>query len=82
MGLPPELKAVAPDQMRAVLEAAALVALRLTKSKRLADELLSDVFDKLTTTRRWDRSRGLCSTTCWSAAERSEQSAHQQGSGA
>jgi len=58
MGLPPELKAVAPDQMRAVLEAAALVALRLTKSKRLADELLSDVFDKLTTTRRWDRSRG------------------------
>jgi DNA-directed RNA polymerase specialized sigma24 family protein len=54
---PPELKAVPPDEMRRVYEAAKLVALRLTKSKARADELVSDVFVKLTTTRRWNPAR-------------------------
>jgi DNA-directed RNA polymerase specialized sigma24 family protein len=54
---PPELKAVPQDEMRRVFEKAKLVALRLTKSKRRADELVSDVFVKLTTTRRWNPAR-------------------------
>jgi DNA-directed RNA polymerase specialized sigma24 family protein len=52
--VPPELKAVPDSELLEVFEAARAVALRKTKSRVEADVLVSDVFIKLTTTRRWD----------------------------
>jgi DNA-directed RNA polymerase specialized sigma24 family protein len=54
MELPPELKSVPDSELRRVLKAARAVALRKTKSLPEAKVLVSDVFIKLTTTRRWD----------------------------
>jgi hypothetical protein len=52
--LPPELKSVPDAELRKVLKAARASALRKTKSLPEAKVLVSDVFIKLTTTRRWD----------------------------
>lgn len=52
--IPPELASVSPGVLKDALDAARLVALRILKSKSKADALVSDVFVKLTTTRRWD----------------------------
>ncbi len=51
--LPPELAALASGELRAMLERAREVAIIWTKSKPQADELISDLYVKLTTTRRW-----------------------------
>jgi hypothetical protein len=56
--LPPELAELPPGELEAVLETAILVATRRLKSAPRARQLVSDVFTKLTRTRRWDSSRG------------------------
>jgi len=55
--LPPELAVIPRNEFRAVWERVTLVALRITKSKLRADQLMSDVYAKLVTTRRWDPSK-------------------------
>jgi hypothetical protein len=56
--LPPELKTVSKEEFREVYTAATRLALGLMKSRTLADELVSDTFEALLTTRRWDPARG------------------------
>src|ERR1700722_4814665 len=55
---PPELKSLPPSELRRVHVAATLYARKKTKSKIKGDELVSDVFIKLTTTRRWKPEKG------------------------
>jgi len=52
--LPPELLTVSKAEFREVYAAAARLALALMKDRHRADLLVSDTFEKLLTTRRWD----------------------------
>jgi DNA-directed RNA polymerase specialized sigma24 family protein len=52
--LPPELRAVSKAEFREVYTAATRLALALMKDRDRADLLVSDTFEKLLTTRRWD----------------------------
>jgi hypothetical protein len=56
--LPPELAALPPEELHAMFEEALLLATRWLKSPQRARALLSDVYRKLTTKRRWDPSKG------------------------
>jgi hypothetical protein len=57
--LPPELKSVSKQEFREAYEAAMHLAMGLTRgNKAQADELVSDTFEALMTTRRWDPTRG------------------------
>jgi hypothetical protein len=55
--LPPELAALPPGELHAVFEEALIIATRMTQSPARARELLSLLYQKLTTTRRWDATR-------------------------
>ncbi len=55
--VPPEIAALPPEEFRRIWEATTLVVFRITRSKVRTDQLMSDLFEKLTTTRRWDPSR-------------------------
>ena len=68
--VPPELKAVPDSELLEVFEAARAVALRKTKSRVEADVLVSDVFIKLTTTRRWDPQKAPLLPYCGSSRAR------------
>jgi DNA-directed RNA polymerase specialized sigma24 family protein len=50
---PASLAAISKDEFRAIWRSATQVALRFTKSKLRADELMSDVYEKLVTKRLW-----------------------------
>jgi len=54
MEWPPELSSVPDKDLREILDDATEYAFKKTKSLPEADVLVSDVFHKLTTTRRWD----------------------------
>jgi hypothetical protein len=56
--LPPELAALPPGELAEAFEAALLFAARRLKSLPRARVLVSDVYTKLTRTRRWDPARG------------------------
>jgi DNA-directed RNA polymerase specialized sigma24 family protein len=53
------LAAIPKDEFRAIWRSATQVALRITKSKSRADELMSDVYEKLVTTRPWNGAEPL-----------------------
>ena len=55
--LPPELAALPPGELHAVFEEALIIATRMTQSPARARELLSLLYLKLTTTRRWDATK-------------------------
>jgi len=55
--LPPELAALPPGELHAVFEEALIIATRMTSSPARARELLSALYVKLTTTRRWDATK-------------------------
>jgi DNA-directed RNA polymerase specialized sigma24 family protein len=57
MEMPPELASVPDRELREILRAARAYAFTKTKSRTGADVLVSDVFMKLMTTRRWDPTR-------------------------
>jgi len=54
MKMPPELASVPKRELREILRAARSFAITKTKSRAGAAVLVSDVFMKLVTTRRWD----------------------------
>ena len=56
--LPPELATLPPGELHAIFEEVLLLATRWLKSPARARELLSDVYRKLTTTRRGDPQKG------------------------
>jgi DNA-directed RNA polymerase specialized sigma24 family protein len=56
--IPPELAQLSKDEVRDLLVTMTGVALRLTKARPVADALVSDVWNKLCTTRRWQPDRG------------------------
>jgi DNA-directed RNA polymerase specialized sigma24 family protein len=55
---PSELRAISDGEWREAMRTAKHVALRLTRSRRMADELVSDTLRLLCTTRRWVPERG------------------------
>ena len=55
--LPPELAALPPGELHAVFEEALIIATRMTRSPARGRELVSALYQKLTTTRRWDATR-------------------------
>ena len=55
----PELAELSPAKMRELFELAYAVALALTKSRPLSDELVQTTFERLMTTRRWDGIRPI-----------------------
>jgi hypothetical protein len=55
--LPPELAALPPGELHAIFEEALILATRMTKSPARGRELLSALYKKVTTTRRWDATR-------------------------
>ena len=52
--LPPELLTVSKEEFREVYAAATRFALALMRDRARADDLVSETFEKLLTTRRWD----------------------------
>jgi DNA-directed RNA polymerase specialized sigma24 family protein len=52
--LPPELAALPAEELRAIFEESLLIANRWLHSPTRAREVVSDLYQKLTTTRRWD----------------------------
>lgn len=56
--LPPELRTISRDEFRQVYATAARIALGMMKNRDAADRLMSDSFEALMTTRRWNPERG------------------------
>jgi DNA-directed RNA polymerase specialized sigma24 family protein len=56
--LPPEIKNLDPAVLRDLLAAGRVLVIKKTRSKDIADQVISDTFYKLTTTRRWDPTKG------------------------
>jgi DNA-directed RNA polymerase specialized sigma24 family protein len=76
------------EELRDAYEAAMGLAMAITRSKQRAEEVVQDAFERLLTTRRWDRSKGpldahmlgavrsLLSNAQRSAVPRKEATAH------
>jgi DNA-directed RNA polymerase specialized sigma24 family protein len=56
--LPPELRELSKTELRELYVTAMRIALGLMKSRSAAEQLVSDAFEALLTTRRWDKSKG------------------------
>ncbi len=56
--IPPELARLSAEELKDLLVTMTGVALRLTKARTRADALVSDVWNKLCTTRRWQPEKG------------------------
>jgi hypothetical protein len=56
--LPPELRTISREEFRQVYATAARIALGIMRNRDAADRLMSDAFEALMTTRRWNPERG------------------------
>jgi DNA-directed RNA polymerase specialized sigma24 family protein len=77
------------EELREAYAAAMALAMAITRSKQRADEVVQDAFERLLTTRRWDRGKGpldvhmmgavrsLLSNAHRSAVPRKEATAHE-----
>jgi hypothetical protein len=57
-GLPPELRTLPKAELQAALRVVRAWVISQTKSKALADELVPNVYLKMTRTRRWNSAKG------------------------